>query len=72
MDLRAAVLDVLQANASRALTFDDVVKGVAERLERDIRANLNELAAEERILRHVGGRDHRWRYQAPPIKPRRI
>jgi hypothetical protein len=67
MDLRAAIIGVLNSS-THALTFDEVVKGVAERLEDDIRATLNELADKEQIHRHVGGRDHLWRYQALPIK----
>jgi hypothetical protein len=67
MDLHEAIMDVLNANDSRALTFDEVVKTVAERLEGDIRATLNELYDKEKILRHVGGKDHPWRYQAKPL-----
>lgn len=44
-------MDILRANAGRALTFDDLVKGVAERLEDDIRATLNDLTDRKQILR---------------------
>ena len=70
MNLQAIIMDSLQANAGHALTFDDVVKCVAERLEGDIRATLNDLTDRKWIERHVGGRDHPWRYGAPPIERR--
>jgi hypothetical protein len=70
MNLRATILDVLQADASHALTFDDVAKGVVERLEGDIRATLNALTDELQIERHPGGRDHSCRYQAKPMNRR--
>jgi len=66
MNLRAIVLAVLKANASHAFTLDEVVKGVAERLESDVRETLNDLARKERICRHIGGHDHPWLYQAVP------
>lgn len=69
MALEATILSVL-LESGQALKFDDVVKGVAEKLEDDIRATLNDLADKEAIIRHVGGRDHSWRYQALPIKRR--
>ncbi len=72
MDLHAIILDVLQADTSRALKFDDVVQEVANRLEHDIRTALNELTDNEQILRHVGGHDHPWRYQGKPFKRRAI
>jgi hypothetical protein len=70
MDLRAAIKDVL-GPGTRALTFEDVVKGVGERLEGEIRATLNDLADKKQILRHIGGKNHPWRYQAIQIKRRK-
>ncbi len=67
MDLRAIVLAVLKADTSHALTFDEVVKAVADRLESDVREALNDLARKEQIIRHIGGREHPWLYQAFPI-----
>jgi hypothetical protein len=64
MDLRATILDVLRADASHALTFDSVVKGVAEKLAPEIRATLNDLFDKGQIDRQIGGRDQPWRYQA--------
>ena len=66
MDLRSIVLAVLKADAGHAFTFDEVVKAVAERLESDVRETLNDLARKEQILRHFGGHDHPWHYQAFP------
>ncbi len=71
MDLQSTIIDVLSAS-SQALTFDEVVRDVAGRLEKDIRNTLNELADNERIYRHVGGKNHPWRYQAIPMKRRRV
>jgi hypothetical protein len=68
MDLQATIVDVLRAS-SHAMTFENVVRGVAQRLEDDIRAKLNELADKDQIQRHPGGRNHLWRYQATPMKP---
>jgi hypothetical protein len=68
MDLRTIVVAVLKADTSHAFTFDEVVKAVAARLESDVREALNDLARKERIIRHIDGRDHPWRYQAFPIE----
>jgi hypothetical protein len=68
VDLRTMVMDVLQANASRALTFDEGGKGITERL--DIRDTLNDLYDAGQIQRHQGGKNHVWRYQAVPIQRR--
>jgi hypothetical protein len=70
MDLQAIVLEVLQADTSRALKLDDIVQEVAKRLERDILDTLNDLAKKERIICHVGVKGHPWHYQAKPIKRR--
>jgi hypothetical protein len=70
MDLRAIVLDVLATDFSRAFEFDEVVKGVADRLEDDIRAMLNKLHKEGQIERHPGGKPYQTRYQGKPIKRR--
>ena len=72
MDLHKTVLSILQADASHALTFNDVVSGVAELLKDDIRTTLNELTDKSQIRRHVGGRGHSWRYQANRVKRRRV
>ena len=69
MDLQTTIMDVLR-RSGQALTFEDVVKCVAQKLEGDVRVTLNELASKEQILLHVGSRNHRWRYQALPIKRR--
>jgi hypothetical protein len=59
-------MDALEENGARAFTFDEVVKGVAKRLETEIRETLNDLSDKQRIQRHVGGQGHPWRYQARP------
>jgi hypothetical protein len=69
MDLQTTIMDVLRSSG-QALTFEDVVKCVAQKLEGDIRVTLNELVAQEQILVHVGARNHRWRYQARRKKRR--
>jgi hypothetical protein len=63
-DLRGTIMDVLLRANGQALTSDEVVKGVAQRLEREIRDTLKELADGGRIKRVVGGEDDLWRYQA--------
>jgi hypothetical protein len=68
MDLRKIILSVLKADTSHVFTFDEVVKAVAARLESDVREALNDLARKERIIRHIDGRDHPWRYQAFPVE----
>jgi hypothetical protein len=55
--MHKTVLSILQADAGHALTFDEVVSGVAATLKDDIRTTLNELADQDQIQRHVGGRD---------------
>lgn len=70
MDLRTVVLNSLSAD--RALTFEEVVQIVAHSLEPAIRDTLNDLADKKQILRHVGGRDHPWRYQAIAVKRRKL
>lgn len=70
MDLEAAVLEALRFDRSRALTFSDVVKDVAERLEPSIRETLNRLHDSDQIKRHPSGRNHLWRYQALPFERR--
>ena len=72
MDLHKTVLSILQADACHALTFNDVVSGVAELLKDDIRTTLNELTNITEIRRHVGGRGHSWRHQANRVKRRRV
>jgi predicted transcriptional regulator len=69
MDLQTTIMDVLR-RSGQALTFEDVVKCVAQKLEGDVRVTLNELVAKEQILLHVGDRNRRWRYQALPMKRR--
>ncbi len=71
MDLETTIIDTLHST-NGALTFADVVKGVSERLEPEIRAKLNELAAKGQIKdpRQLGGKNHVWRYQAHPITRR--
>jgi hypothetical protein len=68
MDLQSTIMDVLRSSG-QALTFEDVVKCVAQKLEGDVRVTLKELVAKKQILLHVG-RNHRWRYQALPKKRR--
>ena len=68
MELQAVILDALEEKSGNALVFDEVVKGVAERLEDQIRQTLNDLTDKQKIQRHVGGRDHPWRYQAYPAR----
>ena len=70
MNLQATIFEVLQSDPRHALTFDEIVRGVSERLEGDIRANLNKFTDEQRIHRHQGGRDYPWRYQAVQINRR--
>ena len=62
--LRGAIMDVLLRANGQPLTGDEVVKGVAQRLEREIRDILKELADSGRIKRLVGRNDDLWRYQA--------
>ena len=54
--------ECVEANTSHAFTLDEIVKGVAERLESDVRDTLNDLARKERICRLLAGTP--WRYQA--------
>jgi len=68
MDLRSIVLAVLMTAHSHAFTYDEVVKAVTDRVESEVREALNELARREQIVRHIGGRDHPWLYQAFPIE----
>jgi hypothetical protein len=63
-DLRGAIMDVLLRANGQALTSDEVVKGVAQRLEREIRNALKELADGGRIKRLIGSKEDLWRYQA--------
>jgi predicted transcriptional regulator len=69
MDLQETVMDVLRASG-QVLTFEEVLKGIAEKLEGDVRTTLNGLVDKKEITRHVGGRDHPWRYQAVPMRRR--
>ncbi|WP_020175858.1 hypothetical protein [Methyloferula stellata] len=71
MDLDATIMDTL-GSTDQALTFEEVVKGVAQRLEPQIREKLNELAGKDHIKRHQGGKDQPWRYQANPITRRNL
>jgi hypothetical protein len=63
-DLRGTIMDVLLLANGEALTSDEVVKGVVQKLEREIRDTLKELADSGRIKRLVGRNDDLWRYQA--------
>ncbi len=71
MDLEVTIMDTL-GSTSQALTFDEVVKGVAQKLEPQIREKLNELAGKDHIKCHQGGRDQPWRYQGNPITRRNL
>lgn len=71
MDLRAVIIDVL-GSGTDTLTFEDVVKGVGEKLEAEIRVTLNDLAEKKQIIRHIGGKNYPWRYQAIPLKRRKV
>jgi hypothetical protein len=66
MSLRGHVLNVLATDFSRAFPFDEVVKRVAELLEPEIRATLNELEKDGQIERHPGGKPYQTRYQGKP------
>ena len=68
MDLRSIVLAVLKTDDSHAFTYDEIVKAVTGRVESEVREALNDLARREQIVRHIGGRDHPWLYQAFPIE----
>lgn len=68
MELKAFVGDVLRGN-DRALTFEQIAEGVAIRLEDQIRTALNEMVEAGQVERHVGGRNHPWRYSAVPPQP---
>jgi hypothetical protein len=71
LNAEAVILNALEeAEADHpAMTFEEVVRSVAERLEANIRETLNALAKAEKITRLPGGRDHDWRYQAKPRAP---
>lgn len=71
MKLSESILDILR-HSGKAMTVEEIAKGIAGRLEEDIRATLNELAKTQQVLRHVGGRDHPWRYQVKTKPNRRI
>ena len=69
MDLNITIMNVLGSTGA-ALTFEDVIEGVIQRLEPEIRNALNALHDEGRIERHLGGRNHPWRYRIKPINRR--
>lgn len=66
MDLEHTIVDVLRVSG-QPMTFEDVVRGVAERLEGDIRAKLNQLADHQQIERLIGDRYRPSRYQATSL-----
>ena len=72
MELKPLILDALLEDAAHAFTFDEVVSGIAKKLEPQIREVLNDLSDKQAIRRHVGGKNHRWRYQAKPIYRREL